>query len=257
VHAVVIDRLPADVGALAKAAADVLGATAYDVRASMNVPGGGPAVLSTFADPGRAEETRAALQRAGFAATVVPVGAVPARIDVRRFEFRGGVLAVEDRTGTRQEVHHAEVDLLLRASAVTTTSTTKVVNERKFSPVRSVLSGGLVNTSVQRTKKTTRSTDSDELLIVYRGEHPPLRMSEHGLQYQGLGAALQPSRMANFRFAVDELRRRCPQAPVDERLRQRAVQSQVLGRTLSPDDHLDFAIELVAASARARLRGYR
>ena len=68
--AVVVDRMTGEPEALARAAAGVLGGTAYDMRASMNVPAGGPAVLSVVADAAVAEQHRAGLQQAGFCAAV-------------------------------------------------------------------------------------------------------------------------------------------------------------------------------------------
>jgi hypothetical protein len=251
VHAVVIDRLQGDAGSLAKLAADVLGGTAYDYRASLNAHG--PAVLRVLGDPREAEAVRAALERAGFHASVVAVRGGDPHFEARQFVLGEEVLEVENRTGTRRRVPYSAVDLLLRASAVSTVSTTKIVEERKFSLGRSLMSGGLVNTRVQRTKKTTRSTDSDEILFIYdTDDSEPVVMAEKGLLYQSLGSKLAPSRAANFLFVVDELRRRCARAGFDERLRQRPAQAQTLGRTLSPEDHLHFAAALVAASVRGR-----
>ena len=248
--AVVVDRMQGDPAALARAAAEVLGGTPYDVRAAMNVPEGGPAVLLVTTDAGLAGATRAGLEHAGFTASLVEVKQPRPRIEARRFEFGGSALAVEDRQGVATEVQYAAIELLLRATAVTQSSTTATVKERKFSLAHSALTGGLINTTVKRSQQTTRSTDSDEVLYVFAGGGPPLRLSEHELQYQGLGAATQPSRAANFQYTVTELHRRAPGASFDERLRRRAVQSQMLGHTLSPDEHLEFAVDLIASSRR-------
>lgn len=249
-YAVVVDRLQGEPGDNAKKAASVLGGTAYDMRASMNVPDGGPTVLTVLADAQAAEAARAQLQATGFTAAVVAVAQVGPRIDVRRFEFTESAVVIDARQGPPLELVYGDVDLLIRASAVTTTSSTKTVKERKLSIGRAALSGGLINTRTTKSQQTTRSTDSDELLYLFRGDAAPVRMSEHGLQFQGLGDAVQPSRTANFMYTTDVLRRRCVRAGYDERLRRRAVQAQTLGRTLSPDDHLELAIDLVAASRR-------
>ncbi len=251
--AVVVDELEGDPKDLAQRAVEVLGGTAYDVRASLTVPGGGPAVLAVVAEPDRAEVLRAGLQARGMNAAVVSVRADRPYLDVRRFSLESRAVEVEDRDGRQRSVPFASVDVLIRASAVETMVSTKTVRERKFSPVRSVLSGGLVNTSVKVTKKTQRETDSDELLFLFTGGALPLRMSERTLQYQGLGDALQPSRMANFLFMANAIVTGCPRARFDERLRRRSFQSQLLGRTLSPDDHIDFAVHLVAQSLQRPL----
>lgn len=246
--AVVVDELEGDPKDLAQRAVEVLGGTAYDVRASLTVSGGGPAVLAVVAEPDRAEALRAGLEARGLHAAVTSVRADRPYFDVRRFSLKPRSLEVEDRDGRQRSVPFASVDVLVRASAVQTTASIKTVRERKFSPIRSVLSGGLVNTSVKVTKKTQHDTDSDELLFLFTGGALPLRLSERTLQYQGLGDALQPSRMANFLFMANAVVMGCPRARIDERLRRRSFQSQLLGRTLSPDEHLDFAVHLVALS---------
>lgn len=246
--AVVVDALKGDPKDMAQRAVEVLGGTAYDVRASLTVPGGGPAVLAVVAEADRAEALRAGLEARGMHASVVSVRADRPYFDVRKFSLESRSLEVEDRDGRQRSVPFASVDVLVRASALQTVVSTKTVRERKFSPVRSVLSGGLMNTSVKVTKKTQRDTDSDELLFLYTGGALPLRLSERTLQYQGLGEALQPSRMANFLFTANAIITGCTRARLDERLRRRSVQSQMLGRTLSPDDYIDFAVHLVAQS---------
>ncbi len=251
--AVVVDELVGDPQDLASRAVSVLGGTAYDVRASLAVPGGGPAVLSVVADVARAEALCAGLMARGFRARVVPVKAARSHFDVRRFSLEAKTLQVEDRDGRHRSLPYRSIDAVLRASAVSTTVSTKNVRERKFSPVRSILSGGLVNTSVAVKKKTSRNTESDELMFVYAGAAVPLRFSEQSLQYQGLGEALQPSRLANFMYIVDTIVQACPHARFDERLRRRSVQAQMLGHTLAPDDYVEFAVHLVAQSLRQTL----
>ncbi|MGH1342459.1 MAG: hypothetical protein ACRBN8_12945 [Nannocystales bacterium] len=251
--AVVVDELQGDPKDLAQRAVEVLGGTAYDVRASLTVPGGGPAVLAVVAESDRAEALRAGLEARGMRTTVVSVRADRPMLDVRRFSLEPRSLEVEDRDGRRCSVPFSSVGVLVRASAVETKVSTKTIRERKFNPMRSVLSGGLVNTSVKVTKKRQRETDSDELLFLFSRGSPPLRLSERNLQYQGLGDALQPSRMANFLFTANAIVQGCPRARLDERLRRRSFQSQLLGRTLSPDEHIDFAVHLVAQSLQRPL----
>jgi hypothetical protein len=248
VHAVVIDAVQGDTAKLAAAAASVLGVTAFDVRPSLNVPGGGPAVIVVLGDPQQAMATAEGLGKVGFVARVVAVDGQPPRFDVREFSLAPAALEVAERSGARHAVPYASIRSLIRASPVSSKTKTKTVRETKFSPVRSVLSGGLVNTKVVQSKKTTKTTDSSELLVVYTETTPPLYFAEQELLYQGLGAQLQPSTHANFAFIVDELRRRCPTATVDERLRRRNIQGQVLGRTLAPEQYLPFAITLVATA---------
>ena len=92
--------------------------------------------------------------------------------------------------------------------------------------------------------------EREGFLHLYARGMPPLAWREDRLQYRSLGKALLPSRHANFAQVVAELRRRCPAAAYDERLATRAGQAQLLGPTLSTDDHLDVAISVLAAALR-------
>ena len=250
IHTVVVDRFSGDTGALAVAAAQVLGVTAYDVRAAFNAPGGGPAVIAAFGDPDQAEAARAGLVGAGLHVRVVEAAPRLPHMEGRSFELTDAALVVTDRQGQRRDVRYGDVDLLVRAKAMTSRETVTTERERKFDLGRAVLSGGLINTKTRKTETRSRSTRTEDLLFVFTRADTPLRMSDAELQYQGLGAAIQPSRMANFQYLVAELARRCPRATLDERLRHRAAQTQLLGHTLSPDTYLPFAIGLVADSLR-------
>jgi len=88
---------------------------------------------------------------------------------------------------------------------------------------------------------------ADEFVVVFAGAEAPWVLRERELVYQSLGPALQPSRTANFRFLASELRARAPQATWDERLVRPASQSQMLGRTLRIEEHVEFLVGLVAA----------
>ena len=247
-HAVVIDRIEADPQAAIQAAAQALGVTAFDVRPSMTAEP--PAVLTVLADPGHAAATVAALHAAGVQATVRPIDVAPTYVEVRQLELTAAGVRVADRSGTPIDVPYAEIDALIRVISTTVQSSTKEVRERKLSLGRSMMTGGLMNTKVEKKQVTSRQTDSDELLYVFHGAAQPLRLSESEMTYQGLGANLQPSRLANFNFIADELRRNAPHASFDDRLRKGANLGRMLGRTLSPETHLEFAVGLVAGAVR-------
>ncbi|MBL8944124.1 MAG: hypothetical protein JNK45_13290 [Myxococcales bacterium] len=253
-HAVVIDRIR-DSAALIPKVAVALGVTAYDVRASLQVEGGGPAILAVLADPAAAESTAAALRSVGVEAVTRDVAATSAAIGdfaVRRFEFGPTGLSLDTRDGRTAEVPYASVDAIVLACAIISTEHTEVVRERKFSPGRSLLTGGLINTRTRDTTQRQTHVDSEEIAFVFAGGAEAYRLGEASLVFQGLGAAIQPSRTANFQYLLAQLRQRCTGAAIDERLRKRAQQAQLLGRVLSPDDHLELAVALVAAHLRSR-----
>lgn len=203
-------------------------------------------MLVVLGDRERAEATRAGLHAAGFEVRVVEVDSVRTWFDVRDFAFGPDALRVRSRTGDGFEVPYAVVRALVRATPIIATTTSKKVRKTKFAPMRSMLSGGLVNTKTVEETKTQRTTDSDELLFLFASGFAPLRMVQSAMHYQGLGPAMAPSQTANFTATVEALRRQCPDARFDERLRKRVVQSQMLGRTLASGPYVDFAAWLVA-----------
>jgi hypothetical protein len=256
VHAVVIDRVTGDGEQIARALAQALGCTPYDVRASANAPGGGPAVVSVHADPKAAEATCALVRGAGVTAHVVAVRAIEL-LEARKFELGPTALGVENREGVAVQIPYAAIDLLLRGARQIQRTQTETVTQKNVAIDRMILSGGLINTRTQETTRTTTQTDADELVVVFAGAETPWVLRERELVYQSLGPALQPSRTANFRFLTGELRSRAPQATWDERLVRPANQSQMLGRMLRVEEHLEFLVGLVAASVRASGGPYR
>ncbi len=251
--AVVIDRVTGDTAAAASALATAMGKTAYEARPSVQLPGGGPAVVGVHATSEAAQGVAATVRAAGFVCTVVPVkDPLPQLVVPQRFELEGDALRVEARAHVQASIPYDAIEVLLHGTRQTQTQGTEKVSTRKLSIGRAVMSGGLVNTRTETTTRTTTTTDSDEFLLVFAGGDV-VSLRERELQYQSLGPALQPSRMANFRHVVAEVQRRAGRAIKDDRLMRRSVQSQMLGPMLSPDDHLELAAKLVAASLVGRL----
>ncbi len=251
--AVVIDRVTGDVGEAARALASALDKTAYEVRPSLQVPGGGPAVVAVHAEAETASAVAARLRDSGFASGIVAVrDPLPDLLVARRFDLGDSALGIESRESPSIAIAWTDVDVLLRGTRMTQVEHTETVRETKLSVGRTLLSDGLVNTRTETPTRTRTTTDGDEFLLVFAGP-TVVALREHEMQYQSLGAALQPARSANFRHVLAEVRRQAAHASYDERLMRRATQAQILGPTLSPDDHLDLAAMLVAASLRTAL----
>lgn len=251
-HAVVVDRV-SDPEALVPKVAAALGVTAYDVRASLHAQGGGPAILAVHAEPAPAEASAHTLRGVGVDASTIDVevmGASIGEFPVRRFELGETGLSVDTRDQRTAEIEYASVDVIVLATSIVSTEHTEVVRERSFSPGRSLLSGGLVNSRTRETTQRSTHVDSEEIVFVFTGGATAYRFAEATLVFQGLGDAIQPARTANFQYLLTQLRTRCAAASVDDRLRKRAQQSQLLGRVLSPDDHLELAVALVARRLR-------
>lgn len=239
---------------LARQLASVLRKTVYEASSRVRAPGGGPSVIASFAAPRAAHETAAVLTASGFDTLLLDDGAIESearRFLVRRFELGAEAMIVESR-GAKLEARYADIDLLLRGVEITAHRPAAVAagRSRKISLTRAALTGGLILTkSVQPAQRRAIETRQGFLHLYGRGL-PPLVWRESELLYRSLGEVLHPSREANFAQVVSELRRRCPHAAYDERLASRSGQAQLLGPSLSPAQHLDVAISVLAAALR-------
>jgi len=235
---------------LARELAAVLERTVYEASSRVRAPGGGPSVIARFAAPRAAQDAAARLRAHGF--DTLLLGEEEIEDDERRFVVRGfGLgteeLSVESNGGARLAVRYQDVELLLRGIRIVEHESAAPPPKRKLSPVRAVLSGGLILTKSVRQPRPPPVEEREGFLQLYARGMPPLAWREGRLLYRSLGRALLPSRHANFLQVVAELRQRCPGATYDERLANRAGQAQLLGPTLSAGEHLDVAISVLAA----------
>ncbi len=237
---------------LARELAAVLQRTVYEASSRVRAPGGGPSVIARFADPRAARDAAALLRTRGF--DTLLLGEEEIEDDARRFLVRGFELRAEELTvesnGARLAVRYQDVELLVRGIRIVLHEPAAPPPTRKLSLMRAALSGGLMLTKPVRPPRQPPVEEREGFLHLYARGMPPLAWREGRLNYRSLGKALLPSRHANFAEVVTELRRRCPAAAYDERLATRAGQAQLLGPTLSTDDHLDVAISVLAAALR-------
>ena len=92
--------------------------------------------------------------------------------------------------------------------------------------------------------------ERDEFLQLYSAGRKPVIFHASGLNYQPLGADLQPSTVANFARLIEKLRQAAPQARYDERLANRPGRARVLGPL--KERHLDIAVSLLARVLRTQ-----
>nr|MCH9681452.1 hypothetical protein [Deltaproteobacteria bacterium] len=177
-HAVVVDQLPSDPAAAARALAEALGRTAYECRPIANAPQGGPVVVGCHAEPANAEAMAARVRTAGFETTVVPSTiAAPVRgFVVRSFTIGDAALAVHSTEGHDLALRYEDIEGLVRGSEVTRDSQTQTTSTRKLAVGRAVLTGGLMMTRKQKSKQTTTTTDSQGLLVVYSTSASPVAL---------------------------------------------------------------------------------
>jgi hypothetical protein len=231
----------------AAALARVLGLTLYEARGKITPPA--PRVVASFADRGSAEDLVARLADEGFAPLLLPSDTCEgdaARVYVRSFERMSDGWTFEARDGWKRVVRDQDFRVLLHLRSTNTHTQTDTVTTRSFSMKKAVLTGGLAMRSKKTVETTSSSTSTEASVLLSAKGHPTFGFRESELQFQGLGADLQPARVANWRFFVEQLRSRTPS--FDERLAKRAGQVQVLGGVLDPDRHIDMAIALVTRS---------
>jgi len=240
--------------ALAVRLAAVLGRTLLEARGRVSEPEGGPSVLATFAESGPAEELAEELRSRGFDALVLPSAAVETeeqRLVVRSFELGPGSLTALPRRGGAVEVPWRDVRLLLRGVVRVQHKRTQMVEQRKLSLGRAVITGGLMVTKTVKSTKHEIRTENEGFLQLYPASGPPLAFRQTALNFAGLGR-LEPSVAANFARLVAVLRQGSPQAVYDERLATLPGQARLLGPSLPPERHLDLAVTLLARTLLSR-----
>ncbi len=251
-YIVAIHFAPGTGDVMAGALADALGKTLYEARARLNDPQRGPAVVGNFAE---IEPAYAAgrLRANG----IIPILLMPEDVetDARRFLVRGFQLGEHaitvSRRGETAELAYEEIDLILRGVRIAEQVKVKRTEQRKFSPVRAVVTGGLILTKTTREAKNVTTREREGFLHLYSGSGPVLAFHAGALDYGSLGPSLKPSMAANFADLLDALRRAIPRARYDERLANRNGGARMLGPSLT-ENHLDVAITLLARTLRQR-----
>jgi hypothetical protein len=237
------------------ALAAALGATAYEASSRLRVPGSGPLVVAVFADLQKAEDLAARLNAADFPAVVLDAAEIEAesrQVTVRRFSLSAQRLIVESGNSSI-DTPCQEVGLILRGTAITSSTATETSKERKFSMERALLSGGAMLTKTTKTVRETTTEKREGFFALYAKERPGLLFRENSLAYDSLGPARKHSSSANMAYLVSELRTRCPAAVYDERLLARAAQAALLGSALRPEGHLPVATALLAKVLMGRV----
>ncbi len=251
-HVVVIHGWKEGTADMVQILAQLLRVTPFE--AGQRLIGGGPAIVAGFAESGPARSLAVALQEKGIPAFVMDAESVrsaASRLVVRRFELCERVLILDGVNGKRAEIPYAEIDVLLPAVGITTSSETRTLVERKFSLGQTIISGGIPMSKKVERKEEVKTEERRKLLYLYAGNRPPALLSQDGMSYEGFGAAMRHSRELNFNYLTSELRRLAVGAVYDERLLNRVAQVRLLGPGRDPETHLDLAAEILARTLRA------
>jgi hypothetical protein len=254
VNVIAIHYAPGGGEALSGALAEALDKTAYEVRARLSDPEGGPAVVARYGEIEPAWACAGRLRANGISPILLTAEDLETdarRFLVRSFELGGQGITATSRRGDTTEVPYQSLDLFLRGVRVDERTDLKTTEQRKFSLSRALVTQGLMMTkTVRKTDKVT-SVEREEFFHLYADGRPPLVFRSGALDYRSFGPALQPSVQANLTQLVEEMRQAFPHARYSERLANRQSRARILGPGLT-DDHLDVAISLLARVLQAK-----
>jgi hypothetical protein len=254
VYVVAIYYAPGAGEPLTGALAEALDKTAYEARARLSDPEGGPAVVANYGEIEQAWACAGRLRANGIKPILLTPEDVESdaqRFVVRAFELGSQGLAATSRRGETAELAYSQIDLFLHAVRIDEQTELRTTERKKFSPGRALLTGGLMLSKTTRKLEKITTEERDELLLLYSDGRPPLVFHAADLNYQSLGPDLQPSTVANFAWLAQRLRDLTPRARHDVRLTSRAGRARVLGPSLK-DRHLDVAISLLARVLRVK-----
>ncbi|MDE3032572.1 MAG: hypothetical protein KGI56_02815 [Acidobacteriota bacterium] len=214
---VAVARIPDDPASLPKAAA-IAGLAPVDAARLMT--GTLPRVLVRGTKEG--PRLVAALEAAGFIAFAAEPSAIPTdrhRVVVRNLTFTSGGFVVVDTRGQEQACPAAALAAFLRGIRHLESSETVKHTEHKLDIGKAILTSGLAITKKVEITSERRTSSREPFLLIQRNDgQPALMLYEQRLNYQGLGAGLQPSRAANFLALLARLRTLAPAAPLDDRI---------------------------------------
>ena len=207
---------------------------AYDLR--LRLAGALPVVFARVGDETEARGHVEFLRARGHGAVSCDVAAVPGPEDQLMpvdFELTATALRGTATGGRPFELPYTEIVAMVHVASVMSTEHTVTTREKKFSPGRAVLSGGLVlSKKVDRVEKAV-THDQERAIYMFCRSHPaPFVWKEHTLRYEGLGDQRQLTTAQNFLTLSERLRTLAPDAFHDDRLlthKRRADISTVAG----------------------------
>jgi hypothetical protein len=254
VNVIAIHYAPGGGEALAGPLAEALDKTAYEVRARLSDPEGGPAVVARYGEIEPAWACAGRLRANGISPILLTEEDLETdarRFLVRGFELGGQGITATSRRGDTTQIAYQDLDLFLRGVRVDERTELKTTEQRKFSLSRAVMTQGLMMTKTVRQTDKVASVEREEFFHLYADGRPPLVFRSGALDYRSFGAALQPSVQANFTHLVERMRQAFPNARYSERLANRQSRARILGPGLT-DSHLDVAISLLARVLRVK-----
>ena len=248
---VTIDDIQGDIAHLAQELATILGNTPYEARSRVSLPGGGPAIVASFANDGPATTCVNALHGAGFKTICVDSTALENdqnRFIVQRLIFSSESLQFWNQGGELLKVNYADILLLLRGAGIIHSVESETTTKKKFAVGRALATGGLVMRKKVTSTTTNVNSERQPFCHIYVPDLPAIVLRQDIIDYTALGSECKLSREANFSWICNELRRLCRTARWDERLQTRPGLAQLLGPVFNPETDLDLAITVVVKS---------
>lgn len=198
-----------------EAIAEAVGIVAYEARQRLAL--GAPAVVWTGGDREQALRVLGrmrALDPRAMACDTSAVIASDAMVSMRDFTFDDNGVRAGD-----QMLPWSDVLCMLRASQQRVVETTTKEKQSSFSMGRAMLSGGLVVSKTTSKEVTTKSTDKEQVLYLFRKSGgTPFLLREASTRYAALGANVAHASLQNFLTATRLFREAAPQSVYDERL---------------------------------------
>lgn len=217
---VALVEAPSDMQAAAMALASATGMAPAEAR--MRLAPEPPALLARL-EPAAAEALVTSLRGMGLSVLAVDErGLGQGRVVARRVTFGEDTVTFTPRAGEALELAWSEVVAVLRAASSVRTQSEHKEQASKLDVAKAyglaIATHGLVmpKTGAKTVRQETEETS--QLIYVFARDGRSAVLNEHGMDYSCLGAAMQPSRIANMTMLMRMLCERAPGAFHDERL---------------------------------------
>jgi hypothetical protein len=209
-------RIPADMESAAAALGKALGLTLAEAR--IRLAPEPPAILASLA-PQPAAALVAELRQAGVAVLAVERAVSEEQRVVARTAVLGQAGGTfQARSGAPIELPWAEVVTLLRGASSVRSDTAVTQQSKQFSLSTALATQGLkMSQTVERTTRSQQE-ETEQVVLLYGRGGQRIVLRERELDFSCLGAAKQPTRMANMVALARLLKERVPSAFYDERL---------------------------------------
>jgi len=218
---------------------------------AMKLRGVLPRVVLADGDDARVTAAAEALEELGFAAVACDPAAAPGdaeRVVARKVEVGREGLVVWDGGGEEQVCPGRAVALVVRGIRTRATVEKVTTSERRFSPERAVLSGGLLLTKTTKKTEVKRREEAEPFLLIHRADgEPDMMLYERQIDYRALGAAMQPSSAANLAHVESRLRALAPRAGFDDRAARPGFVTALPATSAEPVDLALFLVLLAHA----------